>query len=55
MTVVQGKARLHLMLVAELAAVKNYPYGTGFEYMKVSWRAARAWNCVAGLESQKKD
>lgn len=55
MTVVQGKVRPHLMLVAELANVKNYPYSTGFEYMIGSWRAARAWYCVAGLESQKKD
>lgn len=55
MAVVQGKVRLPLMLVAELADVKNYPYGTGFEYMKGSWRAARAWYCVAGLESQEKD
>lgn len=55
MSVIQRKVRLHLMLAAELANVKNYPCGIGFEGMKGSWRAAKAWYCGAGLESQKKD
>lgn len=55
MSVVQRKVMLHLMLAVELHDVKNYPFGTSFEGMKRSWRAAKAWHRVAGLESWKKD
>jgi hypothetical protein len=35
-----------LYLVLQLGLVMcNHPGGTGFEFMKVSWKTAEAWHC----------
>ena len=44
-----------LYLTAELGlVVEESPGDTGFEGMKLSWREAEPWHCVAGMESLKR-